>query len=335
MENTAIRLAAILALAILSGCFPRAGNGPRTEPNGTEISPPSANGPSSPFQPADALGQLSSSRGFSSSSTKATQTNLSTSSSPRPSQSRSLDELLLFYPAKYPKGQWQPKGLVFEDAWFEAEDGTRLHGWFCPCRNPRGVFLFAHGNAGNVSYYGPFLKYLQTRLGVTVLAFDYRGYGRSEGTPTVEGVLQDARAARRFLVRRAGIKETEVVLMGRSLGGAVVVQLAAEANPRWLILESTFSSLKDTASHHYPRLAWLVPASKLDSVAQIARYQGPLLQSHGDADQTIPIALGWKLFQAAKGPKDFVRIPGADHNDPPSREYLKRLEQFVASLPGN
>jgi fermentation-respiration switch protein FrsA (DUF1100 family) len=248
-------------------------------------------------------------------------------------KARTLDELLLFYPSKYPEGDWKPGGLVFEDVWFRAADGTRLHGWFCPCRQARAALLFAHGNAGNLSQRSAFLRYLQNELRVTALIFDYRGYGRSEGVPTVAGILADARAARAVLARRAGMKESQVVLMGRSLGGAVVVQLASEVPPRALILESTFSSLREVASYHYPKLAWLVPADRLDSLAKLARYRGPLLHSHGDADRTIPYAQGLKLFGAASGPKQFVRIPGADHNAPRSAEYLQQLDRFIAGLP--
>ena len=100
-----------------------------------------------------------------------------------------------------------------------------------------------------------------------------------------------------------------------------------------MVLESTFSSLRDVASQHYPKLAWLVPAGKLDSVAQITRYKGPLLQSHGDGDRTIPYALGLKLFKAANDPKQFVRIARGDHNDPTSAEYLRELDRFISNLP--
>jgi fermentation-respiration switch protein FrsA (DUF1100 family) len=252
---------------------------------------------------------------------------------PNPSAGPSLDELLLFFPSKYPEGNWKPAGLAFEDVWFSAADGTRLHGWYCPCARARAVLLYAHGNAGNLALYGPLMRYFQNELRVTTLVFDYRGYGCSEGVPTVEGVVQDARAARAFLARRAGVEESAVVLMGRSLGGAVVVQLAAEAPARGLVLESTFASLRAIAAHHYPRLAWLVPADKLDSTARIARHRGPLLQSHGDADRTIPYAQGLKLFEAAQEPKTFVRVPGGDHNDPQPAEFFRRLDQFVSELP--
>lgn len=258
---------------------------------------------------------------------------LSPSATQQSQPTRSLDELLLFFPSKHPDGNWRPQDLDFEDVWFTAEDQTRIHGWYCPCKDARAVLLYAHGNAGNLSHRSRLLTRLQSQLGVAVLIFDYRGYGRSSGIPTTEGILKDARAARAFLAQRAGVKESEIVLMGRSLGGAVATQLAAEAQPRGLILESTFSSLKDVALNHYPKLAWLVPPKKLDSVSQIARYNGPLLQSHGNADRTIPYSSGMKLFRAANEPKQFVTIPDGDHNDPQTTEYYRQLDRFIGTLP--
>jgi hypothetical protein len=248
-------------------------------------------------------------------------------------KSQSIDELLLFFPSRFPEGNWKPAGLRFDDAWFQAKDGTKLHGWYCPCENPRAVFLFAHGNAGNLSHREPWMRFLQSDLHVTALIFDYRGYGRSEGMPTVEGVLQDARAARKFLAQKAKVEESQVVLLGESLGGAVAVDVAGRDGARALILQNTFSSMHDVAVHHYPKLAWLVPADKLDSVARLAKYKGPLLQSHGDADRTIPFALAQKLYDAAPGKKQFFRIAGGDHNDGPPVEYLRTLDRFVGDLP--
>ena len=105
-----------------------------------------------------------------------------------------MENSLLYFPAKFPDGDWRPQGLQFEDAWFQAADGTKLHGWFVPHDHPRAVALFAHGNAGNLSYRSDVLRGLH-ELGVAALAFDYRGYGRSEGSPNESGILADARAA--------------------------------------------------------------------------------------------------------------------------------------------
>ncbi len=241
----------------------------------------------------------------------------------------SIDELLLFFPSKFPTGDWNPKDLQFQDVYFAAEDETKLHGWYCPVTNPRAVILIAHGNAGHVASRAQWLRYLQTRAKVSVFVFDYRGYGRSEGIPTVEGAVQDATAARAKLCELAAIKGSEMLLMGESLGGAIVVQLAAKSPPRGLILQSTFSSLRDVADVHYPRLSWLVPRNKLDSVAQISRFRGPLLQSHGTADRTIPFACGERLFRAANAPKQFVAIENAGHNNWLTDAYLKKLDEFI------
>ncbi len=244
----------------------------------------------------------------------------------------SIDELLLFFPSKFPNGDWTPKGLQFEDVFFTAEDKTKLHGWYCPATNPRAVVLIAHGNAGHVASRAPWLRYLQTRAKVSVFIFDYRGYGRSEGIPSVDGAIQDAKAARTKLCQLAAIKESEMLLMGESLGGAIVIQLAADSPPKGLILQSTFSSLRDVADVHYPKLSWLVPRNKLDSATRIVRYRGPLLQSHGNMDRTIPCSSGEKLFRSANEPKQFVTIDQPDHNNWLTDAYLQQLDEFIARV---
>jgi fermentation-respiration switch protein FrsA (DUF1100 family) len=195
------------------------------------------------------------------------------------------------------------------------------------------VVLFAGGNAGNVTQFSGMLKTLH-ELGVSTLAFDYRGYGRSHGKPNETGVLADARAARAWLAKRAGIDERDVVLMGRSLGGGVMVDLAGRDGARALIVESTFTSIPDVAAVHYPLVPvrWLM-RTRLDSVGKIANYHGPLLISHGNADKIVPFALGQQLFTAANEPKQFYVIAGGDHNDPPPVEYYRELDKFFTSLP--
>ncbi len=239
---------------------------------------------------------------------------------------------VLFVPGKYPEGDWTPDNLRFEDIYFVAEDNTRLHGWYCPAENPVATILIAHGNAGHVASRAPLLRHLQASTRASVFIFDYRGYGRSDGKPTVDGALQDARAARAKLRELASIKDSEMILMGDSLGGAIAVQLAAESPPRALILQSTFSSLHDLAEMHYPQFASMVPATMLDSVSAIGQYCGELFQSHGENDRTIPIELGQRLFQAANNPKMFEIIPGADHNSWLTREYFRRLDKFIRSV---
>jgi fermentation-respiration switch protein FrsA (DUF1100 family) len=246
-----------------------------------------------------------------------------------------IERAIVFQPARYPSGDWSHAGLNVEDAWFEAEDGTKLHGWLLPHEQPRGVALFCHGNAGNITPLASSLQLLRDRHGLTAMTFDYRGYGRSAGQPSEEGILQDARAARRWLAARTGVAEREIILMGQSLGGAVAIDLAAHDGARALVVASTFTSLPDVSADHMP---WLLPrwnmTMRLNSLDKIRKYRGPLLISHGDADETIPISHGEKLYEAAPGLKRFVRESGLGHNDPRSEEYRVALEEFLKELGG-
>ena len=238
---------------------------------------------------------------------------------------------LLFFPEKYPTGNWTPSDLRYRDVWFKADDGSRLHGWLCKADHERAMIFFAHGNGGNIATRVPWLTYLQTRLKVSVFTFDYRGYGRSEGTPTIDGVIQDARAARRALRDTLG-SDTNVLLMGESLGGAVVVQLAAESPPRGLILQSTFTSLKEMAEVHYPLLSSIVPDNALNSGSLMPSIHCPLLQSHGTIDQVVPFTNGVKLFALANEPKEFIRVDGVDHNNWMTTDYLRQLNLFITQV---
>jgi fermentation-respiration switch protein FrsA (DUF1100 family) len=244
----------------------------------------------------------------------------------------SLVDAFLFQPWRYPLGDWANDPAI-EDVWFAAPDGVRLNGWFAEARRPRAVVLYAEGNAGNMTGRRWVLRLFRDRLGCSVLVFDYRGYGRSQGSPSIAGVLEDARVARHWLAERVGLAEKDAVLVGNSLGGAVAVDLAGRDGARGLVLENTFSSLADVTEWHLGRLARLFVADRLDSASRIRDYSGPLLQTHGDADRVIPYVSGRRLFEAAAGPKLFVGVPGGDHNDPPAQVYLNALDRFLGTLP--
>ena len=245
-----------------------------------------------------------------------------------------FEESLIFFPSPYNQGpEWSPSGLNFEDVFFESEDGTRLHAWYCPAENPRAVVLFAHGNAGNLSGRAWFAGFMQREMNCSIMLFDYRGYGRSEGSPNEEGVLADGRAARRELAKLAGVTEEQIVLMGRSLGGSVAIDLAAHKPARALIVESTFTSVPDVAAVHYPMFpVRLIMRTQLNSIDKIDKHKGPLLHSHGDADEVIPYHLGEQLHEAANQPKQFFRISGGTHNDPNPPEYYQALDRFLDEL---
>jgi fermentation-respiration switch protein FrsA (DUF1100 family) len=243
-------------------------------------------------------------------------------------------ERMMVYQAAGPQPEdWRPPGLQYEDAHFESADGTRLYGWYCPVANPRARVLYCHGNGGNITYLWPELRMLTERLNVSVMAFDYRGYGRSEGTPSERGLLADARAARSWFAEREQIPEEQIVLYGRSLGGAVAVDLASHDGARGLVLESTFTSLPAVANDLLPLWPGMLMYSRYSSIKKIGDYRGPLLHAHGDADPLVPFAQGERLFAAANDPKRFVRIEGEGHNWAAPEYYVQTLDEFFASLP--
>lgn len=221
-----------------------------------------------------------------------------------------------------------------QQIWIETDSRRRLEARYFPHPSPQAVVLYCHGNLGTVDKWSLLAERLSRMHRVSILVFDYPGYGRSSGVSNEQKILQDAEAARTWLARENGIRNCDVVLMGRSLGGAVAVDLAVNGGARGLILESTFSSLPDVAESH---AAWLLPewnmTQRMNSIEKIRRYPGPLLQSHGDADRLIPIALGRELFDAAPGNKRFIVASGASHNDDHIRVCSEEREHFFRTLP--
>lgn len=243
-----------------------------------------------------------------------------------------FEKQLVYQPQPFPDST-NGQGVPFQEVNFFSPDGTRLHGWFADHPDPVGIALFCHGNAGNIAGRSDSLMILNQRHRLAVMIFDYRGYGKSEGHPEEAGILADARAARRWLAARKQVPEHEVILMGRSLGGAVAVDLAAKDGAKGLVLASTFTSLPDVAKGVLPLApARLLMTQRFNSLAKIQNYYGPLLQSHGDADQLISIDQGRALFAAAPGKKEFIVIPNAGHNDPQNEQYRLALDRFLQEL---
>ncbi|HUU83768.1 MAG TPA: alpha/beta hydrolase [Phycisphaerae bacterium] len=222
-------------------------------------------------------------------------------------------------------------GLAYEDLTLPTSDGLSIAGWYVPHTEAAGSILFCHGNAGNMSDRMVTIQTLHA-LGYNVLMFDYRGYGRSEGSPDEAGTYVDAEAAWRYLTQTRGESPRRVVLMGRSLGGAVAIELASRHEAAALVVESTFTRLADVGRVHY---RW-VPVGVLtryryDSAARVATISCPKLFLHGRDDRLVPIALGRRLYEAAAAPKRFIETPGG-HNSGGftySEEYTAELGAFL------
>ena len=241
----------------------------------------------------------------------------------------------IFQPAKYPKGEWLPTAVLVQDAEFSAVDGTKLHGWYVRHAEPKGHALLLHGNAGNVTLLAETLRVLNRRHNLAVLALDYRGFGKSEGTPSEQGLYQDARAARRWLADKEGIAESDVILMGVSIGGAVAIDLASHDGARGLVVSNTFTSLPAAAQHRLPLVPMgLILSTRMDSLTKIKDYSGPLLISHGDADEVVPFAHGQALYDASpSATKRLYTVIGGKHTDPQPEEYRTALDDFLNQLP--
>ena len=237
----------------------------------------------------------------------------------------------------FPTHRWMTTpadlGLEAEDVFLTPEPGVRLHGWFFPHSRPLATLLFCHGNAGNASHrLENVIGLLQT--GFQVLLFDYRGYGHSSGRQSEQGLYRDAETTWAHLVERADTAGAPRVIFGRSLGGAVAIDLATRVEADALIVESTFTSIHTIARLLFPLPLPALPV-EYDSLSKIGRLKLPLLVIHGERDELIPFAEGQALFEAAPEPKSWYPIPCAGHNDTyrvGGDDYFHRLATFVADL---
>jgi uncharacterized protein len=199
----------------------------------------------------------------------------------------------------------------------------RLHGWWVPATAPRiGQVLFFHGNAGNIGDRVPHIALL-SRAGFDVLAVDYSGYGRSGGRPSEQATYADARAA------RATLSGDRVFYLGESLGGAVALQLAVEHPPAGLILQSTFTSIRDMARQHYPYIPRALVPDAYPSLRIIRDLRAPLLVLHGAEDDLVPLMDGEALYEAAPEPKRIEVFDGVGHNDVLARAGTRWIQTIT------
>lgn len=241
-------------------------------------------------------------------------------------------EASLMYPAPpVARGDWSPDWLNHEEVYIETSYNNRVHGWLCTHPKPKRYILVFHGNGEHVASMADELAFLREHLEATVFAFDYRGYGKSSGRPIEAGLLEDGLAAQAWLAERSNIPKSKIVLWGRSLGGAVAIHCASQSGSETLVLDRTFNSMVDVASHHYP---WLpvrtLLSNRYPSDKRIAKYHGGLFQLHGRQDQVVPFHLAIKLFDACPSDhKVFIDSPTMTHNEPWSEDEYRRVKEFI------
>lgn len=241
---------------------------------------------------------------------------------------------LIYFPVNQIEATPKNIGLYYKDVSLKTADNVTLHGWYVPAEDSKGTILFFHGNAGNISHRLDSIAIFY-RLGFSVFIFDYRGYGKSDGTPSEKGIYLDAEAAWKYLTQQE--QSEKIVLFGRSLGGAVAAWLAERYSPAGCILESVFTSAPDLAAELLPLFpARLLCRSKYDALGAIQKLKCPVLIVHSPNDDIIPFAHGQRLYEAANEPKSFLKISG-DHNTgfiTSGKAYTDGLFAFLSQLNG-
>ncbi|HKA19528.1 MAG TPA: alpha/beta hydrolase [Blastocatellia bacterium] len=264
-----------------------------------------------------------------------------------------FEDKLIYFPTRYPDGYWTVRencehdGEILpavEDSRFSTSDGVALHGWYCSplrCQDGKGlaidtkiVVLWFHGNAGNISYRYDMIRAMMD-IPVQVFIIDYRGYGKSEGTPSEKGLYLDAQAAWDYLISVRKIEPQRIVILGKSLGGVPAIDLATRVKPAGLIVQSSFTSASDMAKRIMPFLPRFLLHTRMDSINKIVSVQCPKLFIHSRADEIVPYELGQKLFEAACEPKEFYEVKGSPHNSTyliGGKPYLAALRRFIESV---
>jgi uncharacterized protein len=245
---------------------------------------------------------------------------------------------LLYFPSRRLAATPAAAGLDYDDVEIETADGERLHAWWVPSQAPAaGHLLLCHGNGGNIGD-----RVVQIALlcaeGFDVLAFDYRGYGRSTGRPSEQGTYLDARAALAALRMQDAVDPARIVYVGESLGGAIALELALASPPAGLVLQSTFTSIRDMARMHYPFIPRLAVPDAYPSLRLVAGLRAPLLCLHGDRDEIVPLMHGEALFDAAPEPKAMRVFEGVAHNDVlahAGREWADTIARWAAQQAGS
>lgn len=248
-----------------------------------------------------------------------------------------LKNTFVFHPNVKVEGSPAAYGLPYEEVWFGGPDGRTLHGWYIPSAKsgeagPEPLFLWFHGNAGNIGHRLAHLRVLHDRVGGSHFLFDYQGFGYSRGKPSIPGILADGRDAIAVVHQRGWATGKSLVYFGESLGAAVVIALAVEATPpSRIILLAPFHSLRAMGDLRLPLLSFLVEED-LNSARLVGKLQAPLLVIHGTEDRTVPFRQGQDLFALAPEPKRFYRVEGGGHtglHETGGSTYTREIREFV------
>ena len=245
-----------------------------------------------------------------------------------------FEDRFIYFPGKEISQTPAAIGLTFSEHQFTSADSLILHGWYMPHPSARFTLLHLHGNAGNISHRLSLYRRWHS-LGLSVFAFDYRGYGKSAGEATEAGLYEDAKSARAYVMQNLGVSASRLIISGRSLGAAVAVKLATEQGSAGVVLETPFTNISDMAAYHYPwlPLRWLARSS-FDTATMMRDLHAPLLLISAITDRIAPASMADHIFTVASQPKRHIRLAGG-HNDfdhLSERQYLNAWKNWLLTL---
>ena len=218
----------------------------------------------------------------------------------------------------------------FEEYFIYNSDNIKIQLWYKPAKKHLPTIIYFHGNASHIGNRAGIFSALSNK-GFGVLAVSYRGYGKSSGTPSEQGLYADARSAINFAINQKNIPLSDIIIYGESLGSGVAVQMASEMNFAGLILQAPYTSIADRASEIY----WFLPVRMIlqdnfNSLSKIAKIHSPLLIFHGELDSVIPISQGKAIFDAAPQPKKAVYFSDIEHNNFDSETIANEVFKFIS-----
>ena len=244
-----------------------------------------------------------------------------------------FERTLLFPAPSTAYGNWQASQFGAKESFVE-NSGTKIHVWTLAKKDSTQTLIVCHGNGETLGLMGEELVAMRDRWNVSLVAFDFRGYGKTGGEPNEADILSDSVAVAKWVQEDALFGGQKIIVLGRSLGGASAIEIATKTQVDGLILDRTFSSIVDVAADRYfffP-VRWLM-RNQFRSIEKITNYTGPLLQMHGDADDVVPYRFGKKLYDAsAAKPKEFLSVSGLHHNDPWPDTFWTAGKKFLERL---
>lgn len=256
-----------------------------------------------------------------------------------PAVSTPLYYMALFFPWRYPTGDYDKivaiDSVPVQNVYFKSKNGKQLHGWYFSKPGAKYTALYHHGNGANISVLGVTVD-MFLRNNISILLYDYQGYGKSEGEPSLQNVVDDSDAAYKYLVEKLGVKQENVIHAGGSFGSGLAGHIAETHPGKAIVMLTPYATLIECARLRIPYLYiypdFLMPHPDLNSKECLKHSHAPFFMVHGDSDWIIPVSQPDELFAEAQEPKEYLRLHNVNHGNFITEEFQSRLDKFLQKL---